>query len=92
MRVAGIVARARAECPLVVVSAMGKTTDGLAAALDAAVAGDEAAALSSLAAIRERTQVCAGRLPGADAAPVLAELASLYTGLERMARAVAVLR
>jgi aspartokinase len=87
MRVAGIVARARTECPLVVVSAMGKTTDGLAAALDAAVAGDEAAALSGLAAIRERTQVCAGRLPGADAAPVLADLAPLFTGLERMARA-----
>jgi aspartate kinase len=92
MRVVGIVARARAECPLVVVSAMGKTTDGLAAALDAAVAGDEAAALSGLATIRERTQACAGRLPGADAAPVLADLAPLFTGLERMARAVAVLR
>ena len=91
-RVAGIVARARAERPLVVVSAMGKTTDGLVAALDAAVMGDEAAAMARLGTIRARTEQSVRRFFGAGADPVLTELSPLFAGLDRMARAVAVLK
>jgi aspartate kinase len=91
-RVAGIVARARSQRPLVVVSAMGKTTNGLVAALDAAVGGDEAAALGSVAAIRSRTENAVRQFFGSGAAQVLAVLSPLFGELERMARAVSVLR
>lgn len=91
-RAAGIVARARGDYPLVVVSAMGGTTDGLVAALDAAVGGDEAAALAVLSDVRGRTQDAAHRFFGVSAPPVLAELAPLFSDLDRMAGAIAVLR
>jgi aspartate kinase len=86
------VARARSQRPLVVVSAMGKTTDGLVAALDAAVGGQEAAALEGVASIRSRTQDAAREFFGEGAGPVVAGLAPLFAELDRMARAVAVLR
>lgn len=71
---------------------MGKTTDDLVEALDAAAAGDEAASLSVLAAIRSRTEACVRQFFGASAGPVHDGLDPLFGELERMARAVAVLR
>jgi len=87
-----IVARARSERPLVVVSAMGKTTDALVAVLDAAVAADEGAAVAGLAAIRARTEQNARDFFGAGADAVLGELSPLFANLDRMARAVTVLK
>jgi aspartate kinase len=67
---------------------MGKTTDGLIGALDAAVTGDDAAAAARLAAICARTEQTVRCFFGAGAAPVLAELSPLFASLDRMARAV----
>ena len=91
-RVAAIVSRARGQRPLVVVSAMGRTTDGLVAACDAAASGDEAAALSQLATIRKRTEDVARQFLGGEAAAVLESIGPLFAELARMAAAVAVLR
>ena len=71
-RVAGLIADRAARAPVVVVSAMGRTTDGLVAAVDLAAHGGLADARRRVAAIR-------GDLLAA-AAPVLADVA----GLERL--------
>ena len=71
-RVAGLIADRSARAPVVVVSAMGRTTDGLVAAVDLATQGELAAARRQVAALR-------GDLLAA-AAPVLADVA----GLERL--------
>ena len=68
-RVAGLIADRAGQGPVVVVSAMGKTTDGLVAAVDLAARGALADARRAVAAIRD------GLL--AAAAPVLADLAGL---------------
>ena len=68
-RVAGLIADRARQGPVVVVSAMGKTTDGLVAAVDLAARGALADARRGVAAIRD------GLL--AAAAPVLADVAGL---------------
>ena len=68
-RVAGLIVDRIARRPVVVVSAMGRTTDGLVAAADLAARGELAGARSRVAAIR-------GDLLAA-AAPVLADVAGL---------------
>lgn len=68
-RVAGLIVDRIARRPVVVVSAIGKTTDGLVAAVDLAARGALADARRSVAAIR-------GGLLAA-AAPVLADVAGL---------------
>lgn len=68
-RVAGLIADRAARAPVVVVSAMGRTTDGLVAAVDLAAHGGLAGARRQVAAIR-------GDLLAA-AAPVLADVADL---------------
>ena len=71
-RVAGLIADRAARAPVVVVSAMGRTTDGLVAAVDLAAHGGLADARRRVAAIRDDLL--------AAAAPVLADVA----GLERL--------
>jgi aspartate kinase len=90
-RLAGIVQRALGEGPVVVVSAMGKTTDRLVAALARATAGDEGGALEQLAGVSRDTLAAVDEIFGAAAPAVAAELAPLFAGLGRMAAAVAVL-
>ena len=91
-RLAGIVQRAVGEGPVVVVSAMGKTTDRLVAALARATAGDEGAALEQLAGVSRDTLSAVDEIFGAAAPAVAAELAPFFAELGRMAAAVAVLR
>jgi len=93
-RVAGIVGRAREERtpPVVVVSAMGHTTDALAEALEAAEGGNEARALARLARLSRETEQIARELFGGDSGRVCARVAPLFAELDRLARAVAVLR
>ena len=92
MRVAGIVKGAQDARPLVVVSAMGKTTDRLLEVLEAAMAGQDAVAQRVLSAIRARMEEAARPLLGERAEPVLREVGELFEGLESMAKAVAVLK
>ena len=92
MRLAGIVAASRGERPLVVVSAMGKTTDRLLEVLEAAMAGQDAVAQRVLSAIRARTEEAARPLLGERAEPVLAQVDDRFTSLENMAKAVTVLK
>lgn len=92
MRLAGIVSGAQDKRPLVVVSAMGQTTDRLLEVLEAAMAGQEAVAQRVLSAIRARTEEAARPLLGERAEPVLAQVGELFDSLESMAKAVAVLK
>jgi aspartate kinase len=92
MRLAGIVAGAQSERPLVVVSAMGKTTDRLLEVLEAAMAGQDAVAQRVLSAIRARTEEAVRPLLGEGTEPVLAQVDELFASLESMAKAVAVLK
>ncbi len=94
-RLSGIVrgAHARGENPVVVVSAMGHTTDRLVAALARAAAGDEREAKRILIdEVARVTLTATGEIFGAGAREVDAALAPLFTELDRMAGAVAVLR
>src|SRR5262249_23079706 len=86
MRLVGIVAAAQSERPLVVVSAMGKTTDRLLEVLEAAMAGQDAVAQRVLSAIRARTEEAARPLLGERAEPALGEVDELFTSLENMAK------
>ncbi len=91
-RVCAIVARARNRRPVVVVSAMGETTDRLLVALEQAAAGEESRALSGLSRLRQDTErVLRDFFSGASPA-VEEEIASFFDELARMAREVAVLR
>lgn len=90
-RLAGIVERTRVERPVVVVSAMGKTTDRLVASLGRACEGDGAAALEGVREIARATNAVADAVFGRGAPPA-GHLSPLFAQLERMAEAVAVLR
>jgi aspartate kinase len=90
--VCGIVGGARDRCPVVVVSAIGETTDRLVEALERAAAGEEPRALSALARLRRDTERLVRDFFGERAAAVEAEIAPYFDELSRMARAVAVLR
>ena len=85
-------AHARTERPVVVVSAMGKTTDRLLAALETAAGGDSAAARALLGSLRRDTVGVLADLFGASAAAVERRIAPHFDELDRMADAVAVLR
>ena len=70
-RLARIVGRAGGEGPVVVVSAMGTTTDRLVAALARATSGDEGGALDQLAGVSRDTLAAVDEIFGA-AAPAVA--------------------
>lgn len=89
---AAIVARARDERPVVVVSAMGKTTNRLVEALEAARRGDEAGASEVLSRLRSDTLAVVHEFFGAELDRVGPEILPFFAELDRMARAVAVLR
>ena len=91
-RVCEIVAAAREHCPVVVVSAIGETTDLLVEALERASLGEESRALTLLSRLRRSTEGLVRDFFGSGAQPVEAEIAPLFEELSRMARAVAVLR
>jgi len=86
------VARARSDCPVVVVSAIGDTTDRLIETLDQAAAGEEARALSGLSRLQRDTERVLRDFFAGGSPVVEAELVPLFDELARMARAVAVLR
>ena len=90
-RLAKIVARAAPERPIVVVSAMGDTTDALVDALGRAVAGD-AAAGDALEKLERDTEAVLDEFFGGEASSVCREIAGNFEELRRMASAVAVLR
>ena len=79
-RVAGIVAAHAARCPVVVVSAMGKTTNRLLAIANAAVAGKRAEALQQLHELEQYTLTEGGTVDGAVPA-LFQELGELVKGL-----------
>jgi len=89
-RVVGIVAARAERRPLIVVSALGKTTDQLLAIAEAAVTGHSQAAAILLSELRDHTSRMAAELASDDAHDDLAglldenfeELASLIKGLE----------
>jgi aspartate kinase len=91
-RVCGIVTAARARCPVVVVSAIGETTDRLAETLERAAAGEEARALAGLSRLQRDTQRLVREFFGDGATAVEQDIAPFFDELARMARAVAVLR
>jgi aspartate kinase len=91
-RLCAIVFRARDERPVIVVSAMGKTTNRLVEALEIAVAGDEASAVDRIARLRRDTLATVDRFFGQGAQRVGQEIGLSFTELDRMARAVAALR
>ncbi len=92
-RVAAIVAAARAAQPVVVLSAMGKTTDGLFRAGAAACGGDAQAALGEASRIREALLATARQLfRSGPPAPLQLELDRLLEQLEQVLRGVALLR
>jgi aspartate kinase len=91
-RVAAIVSRARGERPVVVVSAMGKTTNRLVEALDAAVAADEAGACERIGRLRRDTLAILEGFFGQGVDRVARQIQGNFAELDRMVRAVAVLR
>jgi aspartate kinase len=91
-RACTIVARARERRPVVVVSAMGETTDRLIDALEQAAAGEESRALTGLSRLQRDTERLVREFFGNGARSVEEEIAPLFEELVRMARAVAVLR
>jgi aspartate kinase len=91
-RLCRIVERSRAECPVVVVSAMGDTTDRLVEALELAAAGEETRALTGLSRMQRDTERVLRDFFGTGSPPVEEDVAPFFHELARMARAVAVLR
>lgn len=89
-RLARLVARERARPPLVVVSAMGKTTNRLLGAAEAAVAGRPAEARAALRALREEHGAAALTLePAAERSGLLGRLALLFDEAEGSLDAIA---
>jgi len=91
-RVAAIVSRALAQRPVVIVSAMGHTTDRLVQALECAVVGDEAGGLERIARIRRDTFSVVEQFFGRDAQRIGSQVEPHFVELERMVRAVTALR
>ena len=77
---------------MVVVSAMGKTTNRLLEALEAAVSGRGRDASEVLARLREDTNTTIADANPGDVARATAEAAPFFDELDRMAEAIAVLR
>jgi aspartate kinase len=86
------VSQAAGQQPVVVVSAMGNTTDVLVATLEMAARGDEQAARDSLRGLESRTAAVLDAFFGPAAARVRGDIQSNFEELQRMAGAVAVLR
>jgi aspartate kinase len=86
------VSRAGGQQPVVVVSAMGDTTDVLVGALESAARGDERAACDSVRGLERNTGTVLRDFFGSGAAQVHHEIQANFAELDRMARAVAVLR
>jgi aspartate kinase len=92
-QVAGLAREALPAAPLVVLSAMGKTTDALFRAARAAQEGDLAGALAEAGAIAERHRSVAGELfPGGMPAELAEGLDRQLGELEQTLRGVALLR
>ena len=92
-QVAEVVTRALPRSPLVVLSAMGKTTNGLFAAAQAAEAGDLAAALATLGTlVGTHRRAVADLVPQGLPAPLDPSLTGLFAELEMLLRGVALLR
>jgi aspartate kinase len=91
-RLTEVVAHARAEQPIVVVSAMGKTTNRLAEALDLAVAGNGPAARQILARLKQDTSTIVSDANPGDSGAASAEIEPFFEELESMAQAIAVLK
>jgi len=93
-RACAIAQRARGASPVIVVSAMGETTDRLIESLEAAASGEEARSLSGLSRLRRDTEQVVRDFfaSGAACAGVEEEIGPLFDELARMARAVSVLR
>ncbi|HZI66972.1 MAG TPA: aspartate kinase, partial [Thermoanaerobaculia bacterium] len=91
-RACAIVGAARSSRPVVVVSAMGDTTDRLVDALELAAAGEEARSISGLARLKRDTETVLREFFAGASPEVEAEIAPLFSELVRMAKAVAVLR
>jgi aspartate kinase len=91
-RLARIVLAARGDRRVVVVSAVGKTTNRLVDALETAVRGDAEGAAGRLSDLRRDTGRLAADLFGVGAPAVAAKIAPFFDDLDRMAAAVAVLR
>ena len=84
--------RAGGQQPVVVVSAMGGTTDVLVGALESAARGDERAACDSVRGLERDTEAVLRDFFGSGAAQVHHEIQANFAELDSMARAVAVLR
>jgi aspartate kinase len=92
-RVARLVVDALPAAPLVVVSAMGKTTDALFAAAEDARRDDLAGALSTLAEVETRHRAAAADLfDGREPESVLRLFGEAFDGLRLLLRGVALLR
>jgi aspartate kinase len=91
-RLCGVVARSRGSGPVVVVSAIGDTTDRLVEALELAAEGEEARALTCLSRMQRDTERVLRDFFGSGSPAVEEEAAPLFDELTRMTRAVAVLR
>jgi aspartate kinase len=91
-RLCRIVERSRADSPVVVVSAMGDTTDRLVEALELAAAGEEARALTCLSRMQRDSERVLRDFFGSSSPVVEKDVAPFFDELARMARAVAVLR
>lgn len=90
-QVAELVLTAREQQPLVVLSAMGKTTDALFASAHAALRGDLAEAIGGLDGVFATATTAAHELLP-DAAATLATLAAMRRDLETLLRGVDLLR
>ena len=84
--------RAAQERPIVVVSAMGDTTDILVAALERAARGEESAACDRIRGLERDTAAVLRDFFGPGSGEVEREIEGNFAELDRMARAVAVLR
>ena len=91
-RLARIVERAAGRRPIVVVSAMGDTTDVLVDALGHAVDGDAEAARETLEKLERDTEAVLDEFFDKEAPSVCREIAGNFEELRRMASAVAVLK
>src|SRR5262249_50976644 len=91
-RLAKIVGRSASEHPVVVVSAMGDTTDALVEAVDHAVRGDDAAARETLGKLESDTKSILDEVFGREAPGAGRDTTETSEELRRMASAIAVLK
>ena len=91
-RVAGIIKSRLRRKPIVVASAMGRTTNGLLAAAEAAAAGKRQEALDILYKLRDKHVKEAQKLVGAAAqAPLVESITSHFKEMSNLAKGLAIL-